>query len=126
MGTDIDGWIECRREIIDDEGWIPAIDLGLLYLGRDYRVFGNLFGIRNRTDIQPLAAERGLPDDVSEQVRKEAANQELYGHTWISWTQVKECVWEGDMYWKAVVSVSEILATIYGDENVRLVVWFED
>ena len=126
MGTDITGWIECRRKLIDDETWDPVINLDYVYLGRDYKVFGYLFGIRNIAKVQPLAAKRGLPPDSSSQVKIAADSIGFYAHSWISWRELKASGWEADVYWQPMVKVLEILAGLYGDENVRLVVWFED
>jgi hypothetical protein len=123
MGTDIDGWIECKQV---SEAWTPAVALGAVYLGRDYQAFGKLFGVRNIANIQPIAAKRGLPEDVSQQVKKDAMYSGLYAHSWIAWQELKENNWGVDRYWEAMVKVLEILADLHGDENIRLVVWFED
>ncbi len=126
MGTDITGWIECRRKLIDDETWDSVINLDFVYLGRDYNAFGYLFGIRSTAKVQPIAAKRGLPLDSSPQVKKAAASIGFYAHSWITWQELKASEWEADVYWQPTVKVLEILAGLYGDENVRLVVWFED
>jgi hypothetical protein len=126
MGTDIMGWVECRRKLIDDETWEAVLNLDFVYLGRDYQAFGRLFGVRNTTKVQPIAAKRGLPADSSSQVKKEAAASGFYAHSWISWQELKTSEWEADQYWQPLMKVLEILASLYGEENVRLVVWFED
>ncbi|MFG2562964.1 hypothetical protein [Streptomyces sp. NPDC048496] len=69
MGTDINGYIECKRDYpVDfdetDSLWHAAMDLDHLYDGREYSAFGCLFGVRDNS-FEPLAAERGLPLDVS-------------------------------------------------------------
>lgn len=134
MGADIDGWIEYRDINIDEETWYPAMKLGVVYHGRDYEVFRYLFGIRKWSDPlnpltiykQPVAAGRGLPVDVSPQTKIDATHSSLYAHTWITWNEIKDCGWKGDMYWDATIKVLEVLGGLYGDKNVRLVVWFED
>ncbi|BCL80107.1 hypothetical protein ccbrp13_25720 [Ktedonobacteria bacterium brp13] len=125
MGTDIDGWIEYRNIDLDDETWYPAMKIGVVYLGRDYETFGYLFGIRI-LDVQPIAARRGLPANVSPQVREDAAYGNLYAHTWITWHEMKQGSWKRDVYWDPTIRVLEVLGGLYGDENIRLVVWFED
>lgn len=102
------------------------IALGFLYLGRDYKAFGQLFGVRNAADVEPLAAKRGLPDDVSLQVKEEAKYSGHYAHSWISWQELKQSGWEGDIHWQATMKVLALLADLYGSEHVRLVVWFAD
>lgn len=100
--------------------------LGYVYLGRDYQAFRQLFGVRNAANVQPIAAQRGLPKDASPQVTEDASFSGLYAHSWVSWRELKQSDWEGDAHWQATVKILEILAGLYGDENVRLVVWFED
>jgi len=51
MGIDIYGWVE-----VNDGEWWPLIDIEEL-LGRNYDVFGMLFGAMNYTDFQPLASD---------------------------------------------------------------------
>ncbi|MDQ2906453.1 MAG: hypothetical protein ABI456_14315 [Ktedonobacteraceae bacterium] len=98
MGTDIAGRIECRlRYPIDSrKPWTSAIDLSLLYHGRDYDAFGCLFGIRNYAHFRPVAAERGLPADVSREVKEDAESygEGGSGHSWISWAEIKAIDWE--------------------------------
>ena len=126
MGTDIIGWIECRRKLIDDETWEAAINLDYVYLGRDYEAFSYLFGVRNKNKLQPVAEKRGLPADSSLQVRQDAARPEYYAHTWISWQELKTSGWQADQYWQPLMKMLEIFVGLSGEENVRLVVWFAD
>ena len=120
------GWVECRRKLIDDETWEAVINLDFVYLGRDYQAFRRLFGVRNTAKVQPIAAKRGLPADSSSHVKKVAAAPGFYAHSWITWQEIKTSEWEADQYWQPLVKVLEILASLYGEENVRLIVWFED
>lgn len=78
MGCDIHGWIEIKP--FSDSGWEPAVRLSVV-LGRNYAVFGLLFGVRNATGLLPLAPRRGLPPDVSRVVQAEAAAWEDDGHS---------------------------------------------
>ena len=100
--------------------------LGFAYLGRDYQAFGHLFGVRKAANVAPIAAKRGLPSDVSPQVKEDASSSGLYAHSWISWQELKQSDWKGDVHWQALTKILEMLASLYGDEHVRLVVWFED
>jgi hypothetical protein len=50
----------------------------------------------------------------------------LYAQSWIMWNELKTSWVREDIYWKDTFSVLEVLARIHRDENVRLVVWFED
>ncbi|MFC8225752.1 hypothetical protein [Streptomyces sp. NPDC057287] len=96
MGTDIYGFIECRRGYSADGGpapvWQPAIELGHLYDTRDYDAFGSLFGVRNHHGaFEPLAPGRGLPEDASETVAREHLG---HGTTWISWAELAAADWD--------------------------------
>ncbi|MEU9144968.1 hypothetical protein [Streptomyces sp. NPDC048349] len=207
MGTDIHGFVECVYDV--DEPWAAAIDMDLLYHGRDYDAFGCLFGVRNFAGFRPLAEGRGLPEDVSSAVRAEFEEWGSDGHspTWISWAELKRVDWsepaervdariheyrrtedgwamygksawsprvaevaglarerdpgrlvryeahdwpegtewpdgEDRLYrigrltrreaiaaeseWQPLWTVMETLASLYGDENVRLTVWFDN
>ncbi|MFI0479646.1 hypothetical protein [Actinomadura sp. 9N215] len=90
MGTDIYGWIEIRD---GTQGWRPETELSDLYSDRDYDAFAWLFGLRNIGDFQPLAANRGLPVDVSHYVRGQVEEWQ-HGTTWISWAEVATADWE--------------------------------
>jgi hypothetical protein len=99
MGCDIHGFVECRVTYgtLDEEdtGWHAAIDLDLLYGGRDYDAFGCLFGVRNYAGFRPLAGERGLPDDVSAQTQNAYEEWSPDGHSpsWISWAELARVDW---------------------------------
>lgn len=96
MGTDIYGWIECKTEA-SAPSWQAVKNLADVYHGRDYTAFGCLFGVRNILDFEPIAADRGLPADISPEVAAEAGyftNGNLCCHTWITWAQVQQINWE--------------------------------
>lgn len=79
-----------------------------------------------KTNVEPIAAKRGLPGDVSSQVKEDASSSGFYAHSWISWRELKQSDWKGDVQWQALMKILEMLAGLHGDEHVRLVVWFED
>ena len=96
---DIHGWVEFRDACLDEffsEGrWYAAIDAGNL-LDRSYSMFGSLFGVRNTTDFVPVAAGRGLPPHVTDEVqeRAEEAGCGYHSHTWVTWTELQTVNWE--------------------------------
>lgn len=100
MGADIHGYVECKGTfgVLDDDDaqWHAAIDLGLLYGGRDYDAFGCLFGVRNYAGFRPLAAGRGLPPDATEQVRDAVRSWGADAHamTWIGWAELARVDWD--------------------------------
>ncbi|MDD9379799.1 hypothetical protein M8Z33_24690 [Streptomyces sp. ZAF1911] len=100
MGADIHGFIECRVTYgtIDEEdsSWGAAIDLAFLYGGRNYDAFGCLFGVRNYAGFRPLAQERGLPPDVTDEVRGryEDAPDLFHSPSWIGWEELVAVDWD--------------------------------
>ncbi|WP_369145635.1 hypothetical protein [Streptomyces sp. R44] len=100
MGADIHGFIECRVTYgtIDEEdsSWFAAIDLFLLYGGRSYDAFGCLFGVRNYAGFRPLAEQRGLPPDVTDEVRSGYESDPTLYHSasWIGWEELAAVDWD--------------------------------
>ena len=78
MGVDICGSVEFRDAVLDEfrgwKVWYAVINAGII-LDRSCAMFGSLFGVRNPTDFAPVAANRGLPDDVSEEVKADAKGE---------------------------------------------------
>lgn len=149
MSTDFGGMIECRPGARlwgpedEDSVWESAIDVSLLNGGNAYDALACLFGVRNTFGFRPLAEDRGLPGDVSDEVRGcfavRGGAQDLYGTTWITWRELESADWrETDgsgtlsrqavagerTNWGPVWSVMRTLGELHGPENVRLVVWF--
>jgi hypothetical protein len=62
----------------------------------DYDMFGCLFGVMNYANFKPIAPERGLPADSSEQIRQELEQfgNTAFSTTWISWREVQAINWE--------------------------------
>ncbi|WP_449351739.1 hypothetical protein [Streptomyces shaanxiensis] len=97
MGTDIHGGIEFRHphagtDYYDGEPWVTAMDLWPLYDETDYAAFGLLFGVRNYVGFRPLAAGRGLPVDLSSEMRSTLGSWggqgEVDGASWINWAEL--------------------------------------
>ncbi|NUR00952.1 MAG: hypothetical protein HOY79_31815 [Streptomyces sp.] len=97
MGTDIYGGIEFRHpgagtDYYDGEPWVVAMDLWPLYDQTDYAAFGCLFGVRNYAGFRPLAADRGLPPDLSSALRAEleafVVAGDMSAASWVSWAEL--------------------------------------
>jgi hypothetical protein len=89
MGVDIDGVVEYRA----DGGWHLAARLGKAYQGRDYDLFGWLFGVRNHTGFEPMAAGRGVPDDLAAESLR-LRDPETYAATWVSLPELEAVDWD--------------------------------
>ena len=131
----------------DSAPWTRAMDLYPLYANFDYLPLGCLFGVRNWAGWEPIAAQRGLPADVSESIRAEfeagARSDEAIGQeTWVSWAELKTLdMTEGVRLesrtltrldalgpgtgWEHVFAVMQALAGRFGDDGVRIVAWFD-
>ncbi|GAA3205183.1 hypothetical protein [Nonomuraea roseoviolacea] len=100
MGTDIHGFIECRAWTrgldFGETAWCAAISLEMLSAGREYAAFDCLFGVRSSGDWQPIAADRGLPQDASETTRAGLAEwgDAAFGVTWLTWNEVAAIDWD--------------------------------
>ena len=70
MGCDIHCYIETQRYPHSKEPWWPFNYYGL-NPGRDYKMFTLLAGVRGYDDLEPVYAQRGLPNDLSWSVRIE-------------------------------------------------------
>ncbi|MGK5642451.1 hypothetical protein ACSNOK_29675 [Streptomyces sp. URMC 126] len=98
MGTDIYGCVEVREPCADEDWydgppWRRALDLFPLYANRDYTAFACLFGVRDTGLWEPVAAGRGLPPDVSPDLRAEyedvaALDAAVHGATWVTWSEL--------------------------------------
>jgi hypothetical protein len=84
MGCDINAYAEVKHA----GRWEYAPEAELFNC-RDYGLFGWLAGVRNYSAVPVLAAPRGLPDDASREVRKEAEDWDGDGHTH-SWLSARE------------------------------------
>lgn len=103
MGWDIRPTVEVRlpwlEDLPDQPPWYPIMDAGPLF-GRDSEAFGCLFGVPGRSAFSPVAAERGLPPDVSIRVQEEAkkyANSDVAGFcypSWVTWAELEQVDWD--------------------------------
>ncbi|BCJ55256.1 hypothetical protein Asp14428_67310 [Actinoplanes sp. NBRC 14428] len=91
MGTDIAGGVEIRP-LGPGTPWRLA-DVCLGALTRNYDAFGLLFGVRNYAGFEPVAPDRGLPDDASPELRGLQLVTTEHGHTWVSWTELTHIDW---------------------------------
>ncbi|GAB5494652.1 MAG: hypothetical protein Phog2KO_48670 [Phototrophicaceae bacterium] len=90
MGTDISGWVEGKRY---DE-WYGIVYLRH-YLHRDYDAFACLFGVTNHARFTPIASNRGIPQDASEETYSDEFlyMDSTYGQTWISLDEIEAIDW---------------------------------
>jgi hypothetical protein len=98
VAIDLHGRVECRTSprSAPVATWRSAVDIAALRLPRDYDAFGCLFGVTNYAHFRPVAAERGLPTDASDDVvaAHAAAGRHAFGATWLSWPEVEAIDWD--------------------------------
>ncbi|HEY7092480.1 MAG TPA: hypothetical protein VH393_04840 [Ktedonobacterales bacterium] len=146
MGTDIYGWVEIQHEREDGyRYWRGAIYIRFL-VERHYEMFHLLFGRGIISDIPPLAADRGLPDDLSEEAWRDTDYAAVVSPSWIMWSELDAITWEernGVMVhitdtgaeledritlsagWATLFDMMRLLADRFGQSKIRLVVWFD-
>jgi hypothetical protein len=128
MGTDIQGWVEIPKFDI----WRGVIKIdGLLY--RNYSMFEFLFGVRNRSFPHPIAEKRGLPSDLSWEVREDRLFLEAaHSHSWLTWEELMVMQWqqvpgvEVSSDWQLLFTLMNTLAQEehIGLKKIRLIVGF--
>ena len=95
MVTDIHGAIEIRDPFPfeRDTPWTTAIDLyPLLEEGGPcgaYPAYAYVFGVRNQYGFSPIAEARGLPTDVSPELRTTLEPlTDFHSISWVSWSEL--------------------------------------
>lgn len=93
MGCDI----HCYLERKDGDRW-ELVDA--VKIDRDYNLFGILAGVRNQGGWNPIASQRGLPDDASEELKaiefsSTNPNDPLstHSHSWLTIAELIEYPW---------------------------------
>lgn len=143
MGIDIHGWVEFKPDWYEainpaHAQWVAVVNVGSGLLGRDRVIFEYLFGVFTRLGLQPIAAARGIPNDASEETERDYLRWAEDSHgaihpTWISWLELRVADWHNlppdiprpGEDWQLLIKIMDALAGRYGEEKVRLVVWFD-
>ncbi|AVF27972.1 hypothetical protein [Paenibacillus larvae] len=80
-----------------------------IYDGRHYLLFSLLAGVRNEYDLKPICEPKGLPIDVSDEVK--ANSDELgidgHSHTWLTARELVEFDWSQTVEQEGWVSEKE-------------------
>lgn len=152
MGADIHLYVEYK----DDKGnWITPereqIDI-LSYNARSYVMFAILADVRNTFDIVPISQPRGVPEDAQEWYKKMIKEGEEYKGGWgcdcfsasyYTLTELKKYDWDaahsqikktfpndgvkdGNFYTRFMPSLEELAKKHGGDDNVRIVFFFDN
>lgn len=107
------------------------------YSNQNYRLFAFLAGVRNR-DYQPLSYPRGLPIDVSPEVRGNADffEGDAHTHSWFLLSELLAVDWtspegtrDSEIRWFTPTTFLKALEKMekLGDpDEVRVVFWFDN
>lgn len=85
MGCDIHAYAE-KKDARGQFQWAPVRDL---FDWRSYGTFGFLADVRNYSAVTPIAPRKGLPDDVSADVKGEYESWDSDAHS-ASWLSLQE------------------------------------
>lgn len=116
---------------------------GRIYHNRNYALFGVLAGVRSRCYGDPLYPPRGIPSDASPEYRDMAEGLDWHSHHWLSYLElvevctVQQCLDLDDSHapgWMplkefvtyVVIGLLEPIAKELGDDNVRVVFYFDN
>ena len=131
MGTNIIGYIEINSiKESDEDIWFEIIKIDVV-AERNYEIFGSLFGVRSAPEANTLAASRGIPTNTSNSSSLVCKLNAYVGHTWANWRELKlakNLISSNpeSSGWGFIFKSMEILSKKYGEENVRLVVAFDN
>ncbi len=99
VGTDIYGWIEVYTPEIyvgRPRRWTAAVQIDEI-VSRNYGMFGSLFGARNDYGFLPIAPSRGIPADVSDELKQYGdvpPDPGSWPPSWITWREISEINWD--------------------------------
>jgi len=121
------GFVEVLDEALI---WHPTLRIGAL-VGQAPDVTSILFGVDDhylKKPAKPIANNRGLPDDLSEEVEEahKADGKSAHFETYITPTEIAQVfeIKELKKGWPIVFAFMGVLDELYGEGKVRLVVWF--
>lgn len=94
MGCDIHGYIEVKKSDWADY-WDACMDIKSI-IGRNYSMFATLFGVRNYDEFNAVAPDRGLPQNVSDEVKAdfETWGCDAHSPSFITLQEFKNINWD--------------------------------
>jgi hypothetical protein len=151
MGCDIHGCIEYNynkrwrhREKEKNPIWEFLMDTNM-FMDRNYKLFGDLFGVRKYDEDPTIIGERGIPDDWKEGPDDTKAeehdgfkdwiegNVDWHSPSWALWGELKGYFSTSNSSyqqlgndWLMLADLMRLFARRYGENDIRLVVWFDN
>lgn len=130
-------WISADKWTVDpwgddDPDYIDVKREDSFYHDRNYLLFGILAHVRDRS-VTPISSPRGLPKDVSPEVKKRSDDYGADGHShsWLTLAELLAYDWDVAMntYAAPTSFVRETLPKLQAlgsPENVRIVFFFDN
>lgn len=113
-------------EVLKDGWWTGVVKIdGLTIVAPE--VTSLLFDIDNLKAVKPIAARKGLPKTLSfEAEHAIEEDKDSFGETWLTPNELNKAfeVKEVKEGWSLIFYMMDTLVAIYGEDRVRLVVWF--
>ena len=135
MGCNIHGYLEVKQH--QDYDWEDTY--GIRY-DRSYYFYAAIADVRNYHEITPIDKPRGLPKDVARgtKYQSEEMGGDGHSHSYLYANELRDYDWEQEMpefkklidsidiHHRALLLLVQFYAHHYGDENVRIVFWFDN
>ena len=146
MGTEMTAFIE--YDSISDAGWNAppfsessgdpyslTVEGGIYTGSKDYKFFGAIAGVRNETGIPALFPPRGLPMNLSPELRRAVGSENKLGDhndSWLTLGEINAALdhqgVDRDLLGFAthtIIAIMQNLVARLGDDRVRLVFGFD-
>lgn len=124
-------WITADTWETEEDGYMTN---DCPYLGRNYTLFGFLAGVRIEVS-EGLGEPKGLPDDVSTEVKQASDywGSDGHSHSWVLVSDIKEHLAKlliepteaSEYYEGGLRSIVEMFKDIDGEDH-RFVFWFDN
>lgn len=124
MGCDIHLMVERRVDGVwqSVDNWEPDGDQSsCFYDDRSYNLFAVLAGVRNYDEVTPISGPRGIPDDVSPQVKAyiERWGIDGHSHSFLTTLDLMTFDWTQSVKRTGIMSLSEwARMKIYGEPDM--------
>lgn len=136
MGCDAHLVLEYRHERNKEYWRSYAVDVEA---DRNYALFAAMAGVRQRDPkIEPVSEPKGLPEPMSWNAKdffgeEKGLGSDGHSHTWLTPTEYREAYTraglphtEWDKSYTVLLGLMALLVQEYGEDNVRLLVAFDN
>lgn len=120
-----DKWMVNEDYVLDPEntGNRYAIDYGdEIYSRRSYLIFAILAGVRNYYDIKPVSLPKGLPSDVSPEVKAQSDwwGEDGHSHSFLTLKEILDYDWTQTVELEDWCKNEEEAKKLYGENLISL------